>query len=414
MVLVLPTTFARICCNHELFIVRPRMNALAICLELATLFSPSTIGKVEVKNRIIRSATYARMATKDGRVTDPLLQLYADLARGGSGLIITGFIAVDPAGTGGPSNLSYFDDTYIADHQKLIEGVREASPDVKIGAQIAHSGRQSSHPRYEAVAPSAVLEKGSGRMPRELTVDEIGTIIEEFVAAGRRAFESGYDLVQLHAAHGYLLSSFLSPYMNVREDEFGGSPRNRARILVEIFNGLRSEVGANFPIAVKLQTEDGVPVGLTLTEATEIAKYIVDAGCAAIEVSGGFYETLMSKGWGIPSNVVKTPEDENYFLLAALAMKDAVPDCPIILVGGVRNPVTADQILQDRQADFISICRPLICEPDLPIRWSNGDLTPPLCISCNSCYQSILAGPVECLVKQRLLRKRKKQQNRSI
>ncbi|HME55103.1 MAG TPA: NADH:flavin oxidoreductase [Candidatus Lokiarchaeia archaeon] len=377
-------------------------------MELTTLFSPNTIGNIEVKNRIIRSATYDRMATEDGRVTDHLLQFYTDLASGGVGLIFTGGIAINSAGVLGASSLVFSDDSYIKDNEKLVTNVRDASPDVKIGAQICHSGPQSLDPAQELIAPSTFTYESNGRVARELTVDEIWNLISEFIAAGRRTFESGYDLVQLHAAHGYLLSSFLSPRTNAREDEFGGSVGNRARILAEICKGIHSEAGANFPIAIKLQTQDGIPDGLELAEATEIARIVVDAGCAAIEVSGGTGETLLRSGWGMPSSVVKTTDDENYFLPAAQALKDVIPECRIILVGGIRNPVSAEQILQENQADFISMSRPLICEPDLPNRWFNGDHEPALCSSCNSCYQSLMSGPVECLAKRALLRKKKK------
>ncbi len=344
-----------------------------------------------------------RMAAKDGRVTEELLKFYTALAKGGTGLIVTGAIAVDQPGQFAPGNMAYFDDSYITGHKKLTDIVHDAGPGVKIAAQLAHSGRQSTHPKFSSVAPSSIPEDTTGRVPHELTPDEIGNIVAKFIKAGRWAYESGYDMVQLHAAHGYLLSSFLSPYMNVRADQYGGSTENRSRIFLEILSGMRKEVGQQFPITLKIQTRDGIPQGLSQEEGIEIAKRLVDAGYDAIEPSGGFGGTLMSKaGWGIPSCVVKSPADENYFLPAAKAIKKVVPKCPVILMGGVRNPVSADQILKEGSADFIAMCRPLIREPDLPNRWYSGDLTPAKCKSCNSCYKSLTTGPLECATRHRL------------
>ncbi len=379
------------------------------------LFTPGTIGKIEIKNRIIRSATFTRTATKDGRVTSPMLNLYTELARGGTGLIITGVISIDQAGPVGTNALAYFDDTYIADHKKLVDAVHTSSLDVKIAAQIGHSGRQSTYPKLESVAPSAIPEKSSGRVPRELKLDEIKAIIEKFIRVGRRAYESGYDAVQLHAAHGYLLSSFLSPYMNTRTDEYGGRLENNARILVDIIKGLRNETGKNFPIMIKLQSQDGIPAGLSLDEGVKIAKHVADAGYDAIEPSGGFRETLTSSdGWGIPSRPVRKPDEENYFLPAVKAIKAVAPGRAVVLMGGVKNPVTADRILGDGLADFVAMSRPLICEPDLPNRWKRGDISPAWCKSCNTCYKSLMEGPLECVVRLKRERKRlrdeKKQQ----
>jgi 2,4-dienoyl-CoA reductase-like NADH-dependent reductase (Old Yellow Enzyme family) len=376
-------------------------------MEAPRLFTPGKIGNVEVKNRIIRSATFTRTATKDGRVTDPLLNLYTELARGGSGLIVTGVVTIDQAGPAGQGALAYYDDTYIADHKKLVDAVHASSPGVKFAAQIGHSGRQSTYPKLESVAPSAIPEKTSGRVPRALKLDEIKAIIEKFVRAGRRAYESGYDAVQLHAAHGYLLSSFLSPYMNTRTDDYGGRLENRARILVDIIKGLQNETGNAFPIMIKLQSQDGVPAGLTLDEGVKIAKHVADAGYDAIEPSGGFSETLTSiNGWGIPSKPVLKPEEENYFLPAVKAIKSIAPDRAVILMGGVRNPVSVDRILGDGSADFVAMSRPLICEPDLPNRWKGGDLSPAWCKSCNTCYKSLMEGPLECVVRLKRERKR--------
>jgi len=273
-------------------------------------------------------------------------------------------------------------------------------PNAKIAAQLVHTGRQTGNKKYEPVAPSPIPDKIVNRVPRELRTDEIRDVTKMFVSAGRRAYEVGYDAVQLHAAHGFLLCNFISPYSNKRIDEYGGDTQRRTRILVEIYDQLRDEVGKNFPITVKLQTQDDVPEGgLTLEEGKEIAKIVADAGYDAIEPSGGSGESMIGEGGinGLPSKVIKSPQDENYFLPTVNEIKPVVGDCPVILMGGVRNPLSAEKALREKAADFISMSRPLIYEPDLPNRWKNGDTSPALCTSCNECYISVLKGPLHCV-----------------
>ncbi|MFX0125103.1 MAG: NADH:flavin oxidoreductase, partial [Candidatus Hodarchaeota archaeon] len=234
-------------------------------MELHHLFSPHKIANVLVKNRIVRSATAENMA-EEGHPSDQLIDLYIELAKGEVGLIITGGIAVDPSSTFSKKGTSLHNDTFLPNHRKLVDSIH--GYDTKIVAQIGHTGRQSSNKRYEAVAPSSILYPQTGRVPRALSTEEIkNNIIPWFVSSGRRAFESGYDMVQLHAAHGYLLGSFLTPYTNKRTDEYGGSTFNRTKILIDIYQGLQDEVGKEFPIIIKLQTQDGdLPGGLKLNE----------------------------------------------------------------------------------------------------------------------------------------------------
>ncbi|NVM55414.1 MAG: NADH:flavin oxidoreductase [Candidatus Helarchaeota archaeon] len=376
-------------------------------VELKKLFSPRRIGNIQIKNRIVRSGTFEGMASREGYVTDQLIKLYADLAQGGTGLIITGAAAVDSRYTVGSRCACFNDDSIISGQKKLVEAVHEY-PSVKIGAQLAHNGRAGSHPKYKSVAPSPILYKPTKQVPKELTVEEIRILTKKFVAAGRRAYESEYDLVQLHACHGYLLSSFLSPYTNRRTDEYGGSLGNRTRMFVDIYNQLRDEVGKNFPIIVKMQVVDGLPEGLILEEAKKIAEILVNTGYDAIEPSGGSSELRMETSNTLPSKKVKTPEDENYLLPAAKELHPIMKNCALIQVGGIRNPLSAEKMLQENLCDFISMCRPLIHEPDLPNRWYKGDHSPARCISCNSCLNAIFIGqPVYCEVKEKLEKKKK-------
>jgi 2,4-dienoyl-CoA reductase-like NADH-dependent reductase (Old Yellow Enzyme family) len=370
-------------------------------VELNTLFSPEKIGNIQIKNRIVRSATYSRKAEKYGHVGETLIEFYDELAKGGTGLIISEFIAVDPSGTASPYQVRLDNDSYILDHRKLVDTVHNYS-EVKIAAQIAHTGRQGVHPKYPPVAPSPIPDKITGLTPRELTKLEIEELIQKFVATGRRAYESGYDMVQLHAAHGYFLSNFISPYTNRRIDDYGGSNENMARILTEIYDGIKDEVGKHFPVIIKLQTQDFVPGGLEMKQGLEIAKILVNKGFDAIEPSGGIGETQIGSKNAYPSKQIKSPEEENYFLPVVKELKPFMKDSKMLLMGGIKNPISAESFLKIGVTDFISMCRPLIYEPNLPNRWMSGDLSPAKCTSCNSCYVTIFTGPVYCVVRRRL------------
>ncbi|MHA2009203.1 MAG: oxidoreductase [Candidatus Hodarchaeales archaeon] len=370
-------------------------------MELETLFSPKNIGDVQIKNRIVRSATFMHIAEKYGYIGDRYLKVFEELARGGTGLIITGAVAVDPTGTGGPYQVCLYEDSHMAGHKKLVNMVHEYD-NTKIAPQIQHIGRVGVHPKYPTVAPSAVPYKITGITPRELTTEEVKEYIDKFVKTGIRAYECGYDLVQLHGAHGYFLTNFLSPYTNLRSDEYGGTLEKRTNILRDIYNGIKDEVGKQFPVIIKFQSQDFIPNGITEEDGVEIAKKLSKIGFDAVEPSGGGAESILFAKGNITSKVIKKEEDENYFLPFAKKAKPFLKDCSLILVGGIRNPLAAEKILEDGFADFISLCRPLIYEPDLPNRWKSGDTSPPKCISCNSCFATMEKGPVYCVTKKNL------------
>ena len=376
-------------------------------MELNTLFSPEKIGNVQIKNRIVRSATYTRKSEKYGIVGNTLVEFYDELAQGGTGLIISEFIGVDPSGTMSAYQLRLDNDSFIPGQRKLVEAVHNYH-EVKIAAQIAHTGRQGAHPKYPPVAPSPIPDKITGLTPRELTKPEIEDLIQKFVATGRRAYESGYDMVQLHAAHGYFLSNFISPYTNRRSDNYGGTNENMARILTEIYDGLKDEVGKKFPVIIKLQTKDFVSGGLEMKQGLEIAKVLVDKGFEPIEPSGGIGETQIGTKNAYPSRQIKSPEEENYFLPIVKELKPSMKNCKMILMGGIKNPISAENFLKAGITDFISLSRPLIYEPNLPNRWMNGDLKPAKCRSCNSCYVTIFTGPVYCVVRRRLEKRKQR------
>jgi 2,4-dienoyl-CoA reductase-like NADH-dependent reductase (Old Yellow Enzyme family) len=330
-------------------------------MSLTTLFSSKKIGNITIKNRIVRSATFMHIAEKYG-------------------------------------------DSHMAGHKKLVDTVHDYDG-TKIAPQIQHIGRLGVHPKYSTIAPSPVAYKVTGITPRELTTEEVIDYIEKFIKTGIRAYECGYDAVQLHGAHGYFLTNFLSPYTNLRDDEFGGTIEKRTKILRDIFDGIRDEVGKKFPILIKFQSQDFIPNGISEDEGVEIAKLLSDIGFDAIEPSGGGAEAQLSKAGRMTSKVIKKEEDENYFLPVAKRIKPYLEACSLILVGGIRNPTKAEEMLNESTIDFISLCRPLIYEPDLPNRWKSGDLTPPKCISCNSCFVTMEKGPVYCVTKKNLEKK---------
>ncbi|MFX1588318.1 MAG: NADH:flavin oxidoreductase [Promethearchaeota archaeon] len=376
-------------------------------MNLTKLFSPENIGRIRIKNRIVRSATYTGKSEKYGLVGKELIDFYEELAQGGTGLIISEFIAVDPSGTASAYQLRLDNDSFIPGQKKLVNSVHNYS-EVKIAAQIAHTGRQGTHPKYPPIAPSPVTDKSTGLTPRELTIDEINILIQRFVAAAKRAYDSGYDMVQLHAAHGYLLSNFISPYTNRRTDDYGGTNEDMARILLEIYDGIKDEVGKNFPITIKFQTQDFVPDGLELEQSLEIAKILIKKGFDAIEPSGGINETQIGTNNAYPSRQIKSPDEENYFLPTGKILKPNMKNSKMILMGGIKNPISAENFIKEGITDFISLSRPLIYEPNLPNRWMSGDLSPAKCTSCNSCYVTIFTGPVYCVVRRRLEKRKQR------
>ena len=374
-------------------------------MELKHLFSPGKIGNVQIKNRIIRSATWVARATEDGYITDDIIEYYSHLANGGVGLIISGYIAADLKGAATPRMARLYNDSYIPGQKKFVKAIHEYS-DVKIAAQIAHTGSNIYNKDFEPVGPSPVWNDIKKKLCRELTTEEVQNVIKKFVETGCRAYEIGYDMVQLHGAHGYLLSDFVSPVYNKRTDDYGGDYQKRTKILVEIFNQMRDEVGKNFPIFIKLNTRDYMEEGLDLEEAKKIAEILINTGYDAIEPSCGRINTRFTHRKTYPAVMLKSTEDENYYLPNVKALKPIMKNRPLILMGGVRDPLKAESFLNENVADFIAMSRPLIYEPDLPNRWKSGDTTPALCISCNGCLGATRANKTYCVTKKKLEEKK--------
>ncbi len=345
---------------------------------MSILFEPGHIAGLELKNRLVRSATAERMSDEDGRPEQAMIDLYADLARGGVGLIITGHAFVHESGKAHPTMTGVHRDDLIPSLQALSEVAHREGG--KLVMQINHAGRQTSQETIgrTPVAPSPVPRVKDGPRPHELTEAEVVELIAAFGKAAGRAKEAGFDGVQLHGAHGYLINQFCSPATNWRRDGWGGAVARRLRFLEEVAAAVRDEVGGDYPLLIKLGIQDFVRDGLTLDDGVEIVRHLADWGIDAVEISCGIGGSSSRK------DILK-PEDEAYFLPQARRARE-MTDLPIILVGGMRSLGVMESILEEGAADFISMSRPLIREPHLPRQWQEGRTEPAACISCNNCW----------------------------
>jgi len=372
---------------------------------LSILFEPSSIKGVQVKNRFVRSATLEGMATADGRPTQSLKKLYFRLAEAEVGLIVTSAALVDGDAykkrryvEGRAYDLAMDEDRYVEDWKELIDGVHARG--AKIAMQIVHTGRQEN-PKIRGsrpIAPSAVPVTNKEVVPRAMTVPEIGEMVERFAHSCRRVMEAGFDAVQLHGGHGYLISNFISPYTNVRTDKYGGSTENRARFITEIATKGRELVGEDYPLMIKMNCDDFIEGGLVKEEAVGVAEIITDAGIDCIEVTGG---TVSDSQLRIAVPGINKEEKEAYFQPYAQALKRQ-GSVPVILVGGLRTPSVIEKMLENDVCDFVSLSRPLIREPELVRRWKQGSLEKAECISCNKCGLYMFDRPLRCYAEEPL------------
>ncbi len=355
------------------------------------LFEPYNLAGIEIKNRLVRSATYEKRADVDGFVTDSIIEFYKDLVKGGVGLIITGNVLVHVSGRSVPNMLCIHNDYYIEKLKLLTDSVHALGG--RIFIQLVHGGRQcfpSLLGGQSPIAPSAVYDPSTKIIPREMTNEEIWDVIESFGSAARRAVEAGFDGIQLHAAHGYLINEFLSPHTNRRDDYWGGDDERRFHFLEEIYDLIRKEVAYSVPIIIKMNADDFVEKGLTPYDSLRIALRLQSIGLNAIEISGGMYE---SGNKTAQLNILK-PEQEAYFRGYASLFK-AELNIPVILVGGIRSKSIAEDILKANDADLIALSRPLIREPDLPNKFKQGKERAD-CISCNGCMRFTKLDVVRC------------------
>jgi 2,4-dienoyl-CoA reductase-like NADH-dependent reductase (Old Yellow Enzyme family) len=373
---------------------------------MSILFEPASIGRMTVKNRLVRAATVEKIAGEDGQCTPPLMDLYRHLAEGGVGMIITGGAYPQRNGRGHPAMIGLHRDEVIDGYRELTDLVHRY--DARIVAQIMHCGRQGASEVVGGplMAPSAVPNL-LGVTPVAMSQKQVAETVKNFGRAALRAKRAGFDGVQIHAAHGYLIHEFLSPQTNRRKDAWGGSFKKRKKFLLDIYQAMRRLVGTDFPVLLRMNATDYVKNGLQPKEAVQIAQEMSSLGVDAIEVSAGTWETSFYRSRGnIPKDywlyaraegkekekirrrfvqiAKRVKFQEAYLLKYARVIKKKIR-CPLILVGGLRTAKVMEKILQEGAADFISMCRPLIRDPEFPNLIRRGLAKKSTCLNCNLC-----------------------------
>ncbi len=394
------------------------------------LFQPLKIGKLEVAGRVFKAATSETRATEDGLVTEELLEFYEPIARAGTPLIITGNMWVHRGGRSTARQVG-------VDHDDKIPGLRRWAElthrhGSRIFAQLNHCGRQvipEAMGMDHALSASNVKELSLGTKPRPMTLVEIREVVAAFGAAAWRCKEAGFDGVQIHAAHGYLVSQFLTPHTNRRKDDYGGSFENRLRLLMEIYRATRDRVGSDFPVIIKLNGSDSLPLrkGLKPDELVEIALAMEKAGLDGVEVSIGHYESGMPVVRGTFGRffrgVMSDGTGHQLSTFRRLAMRIGWPlfalvfnllwwhyqgfnlkyarrfkkhlSMPVISVGGFRTRQKMEEAIADGLCDAVSCARSMVADPLLYEHLQTGE-TGPRCVFCNACIARVGGQPVDC------------------
>lgn len=398
---------------------------------MSILFTPAKIGAMELSNRMIRTASHEGLADWRGRPTDEQFLFYKGFVKGGISLIITGYAGIMQSGKSPLFHMTMIDsDDLIPEHRRLVDRIHQIGG--KIVLQIAHCGRQtwSSETGKPLLAPSAISCGFYREEPKEMDEDDIHTVIESFADAASRSREAGYDGVQIHGAHGYLLSTFLSLHSNKRIDKWGGSLENRFRIVGEVLKAVRKAVGKDYPVLIKLNTYEMPSDGMNSDECALISKMVEETNCCdAIELSCGTSEDgfVMARG-EFPTDAIfkymrpyrnynpiakffmktfaapfvkfrQPPFSEGYNLEASAKVKQAV-SLPVITVGGMRTKRFMEEAVEAKKTDFVSMARPLIREPDLPNKFKNGISESASCVSCNQCVVASDTRSIRCYYKK--------------
>lgn len=355
------------------------------------LFSPIRIGTMTAKNRLMMPAMSINFGVDDnGHVTEQLTRYFEARAKGGAGLMLVGGGGIHPDGLELPHLPALWDDACVPALRRMTDAVRPF--DAKFGMQLLHGGRQSYHDKKVAPSPipAPAVVKG---VPRELTVDEIKSLIAAFGDSARRCRDGGFDFVEIHAAHGYLINQFLSPNANHRSDDFGGPFENRIRFLRELFREIKTKCGDDFPVGVRINGEDYIENGWKLDDALRLATILESDGADYLHLSAGVYG---SKELTIPSMYVK----HGCFVHLAAAVKAEV-SVPVVAVGRIKTAEMADRIIRDGQADIVAMGRTLIADPEMPEKARTGqeDEIRPCLGCCLGCIHAVLQlEPGSCVV----------------
>jgi 2,4-dienoyl-CoA reductase-like NADH-dependent reductase (Old Yellow Enzyme family) len=386
------------------------------------VFERSVIGPIELKNRILRSATHEGMGDRYGKPLKELYDLYEKLAKGGAGAIITGYVGIKQNGKT-VVNMRMFDkDEYVADYKPFNLKLKKYNTPVIL--QLVHGGSQTSSKITGGVLLSASPTKNYfGERSKEASESEIEDIIDCFVKSIERAKEAEFTGVQVHAAHGYLLSEFLSPFLNKRKDRWGGNVENRFRILKEILQRSREKVG-HFPIWVKISAFDENRNRKELEEMIEGCQMLQESGYDAIEVSCGYglkdFDTIRVPKIPVDAMLALLPNFKKYSLFKKSVFKIVLPllikkyepihnynvksaerikknvNIPVIVVGGIRKLEDIKNIIENTEIDFVSMCRPFIIEPNIVNKFQEHQSVESKCIDCGYCLLGVASKKLKC------------------
>ena len=367
---------------------------------MTEVFTPAKIGTCEIPNRLIVPAMVMNLCTEDGMITERYIKYIEEKAKGGWGMVITEDYAVNENAKGYQFIPGLYDDRQIEGNKKLTETIHKY--DTKLFCQMYHPGRQSKHAvngNVQPVAPSAIKDPFCMDLPREISREEIHQIVRDFGDTARRVKESGFDGIEIHAAHGYLISEFLSPFTNKRVDEYGGCFENRTRILDEIYACIRENVGSDFPVQVRISANEYLLGGRTEADTYELVRHLDELGVDAIHVSNGMYASPVIR------QIIAPMYTEHAFNMDTAEQVKKLVSCPVIVTNRINDPKMADTILKMGKADFIGMGRGSLADPYLPAKAKAGEFEKiRYCIGClQGCEAGLLAGTcATCLVNPRV------------
>ncbi len=360
---------------------------------MSKLFEPLKINGLEIKNRFVRSATVDNLG-KNKMVSEAQMAFYREMARGEVGLIVSSGMFPSLDGWAAPGQLGIHHDDMFPSLKKLVSVVHENGG--KVAAQLMHAGWYGNPKTcgFQTVGPSRMFNPHNNLEARELSNEEVYQKVDDFIQAGRRACEAGFDAVQIHGAHGWLVSSFLSPVTNHRQDEWGGTPEKRASFVVRIIGGIRKLTGPDYPIMIKLGLKDYYPQGKTVAEGIASVKSFIEAGLDALEVSEGVEEEAFHH--------IRQDALSPYYVEECRRAREAL-DIPIILVGGMRKLDDIRQVVDGGIADAVSMCRPIIMDQNIVRKFRLGLADSSKCSSCNACRELMHKQEIRCVFNEKLI-----------
>jgi len=381
-------------------------------------FAPARLGPIELRNRVLKAATFEGV-TSDHVVSDALIEFHRKFAAGGVGLTTVAYCAVSPEGCGTPNEMILTDDA-VPGLRRLADVVHAEG--AAVSAQIGHAGAVAAATGHQGISPSRIFSPLAMRRTREIQPDEIEATLQDFASAAGRVREGGFDAIEIHLGHGYLPSEFLSPKLNRRKDQWGGSLENRARFSREIAKRVRDAIGPDMALTAKLNMADGVRGGLWLDESVEVGRMLeADGALDAIQLTGGSslenamylfrgdvpleeLAATMPKAVGLGLKLFgrfvfkEYPFEEAYFLRFARQFREAL-NMPLILLGGINQRSTIDAAMEEG-FEFVAMGRALLREPDLVRRMAQGEAQDSLCVHCNKCMATIYKG-THCVLAER-------------